>query len=61
MGADFNLCDAHLAYSGFHRFREKLAKEICIDLNLMDGFGGNIRLETINDDIKLLLNHSDCD
>jgi len=38
MGLDFNHADAHWAYSGFNRFRGKLAEEIGICLPLMDGF-----------------------
>lgn len=38
MGLDFNHSDAHWAYSGFNRFRTKLAEEIGICLPLMEGF-----------------------
>lgn len=38
MGLDFNNSKAHWAYSGFNRFREKLANEIGICLPLMEGF-----------------------
>lgn len=61
MGLDFSHCDAHWSYSGFHRFRCKLAKEIGIDLDSMKGFGGKISWDKIKDPIKPLLNHSDCD
>lgn len=38
MGLDFNHSEAHWAYSGFNRFRERLAEEIGICLPLMEGF-----------------------
>lgn len=28
MGIDFSHCDAHWAYSGFHRFRTRLATQV---------------------------------
>ena len=68
MGIDFNLCDAHWSYSGFHFFRRRLANEIGINLDEMQGFsfiGDDIverkSWENITDPIKLLLDHSDCD
>ena len=62
MGLDFSRGDARWAYSGFNRFREKLGNEIGIDLRKMLGFGPPyISWDGINDDIVLLLNHSDCD
>lgn len=62
MGLDFNHSDAHWSYSGFNEFREELCKSIGIDWNNMDGIGGkNISWATVNDAIKPLLNHSDCD
>ena len=63
MGIDFSHCDAYWAYSGFHRFRVRLAKEVGIDLNEMRGFGG-AQLKWANpkdDPIIHLLDHSDCD
>lgn len=38
MGVGFSHCDAQWAYSGFHHFRKRLAKEIGIDLEEMQGF-----------------------
>ena len=38
MGLGFNKSEAHWAYSGFNRFRERLANEIGICLPLMEGF-----------------------
>ena len=61
MGIDFSHCDAHWAYSGFNRFRARLAKQIGINLDSMIGFGGNHSWESVSDPIKPFLNHSDCD
>lgn len=66
MGIDFSHCEAHWAYSGFMRFRIRLAKEIGIDLMKMDGFGeapdyGGLPWDKVIDPIVPLLNHSDCD
>ena len=38
MGLDFNNSKAHWSYSGFNRFREKLASEIGVFLPFMEGF-----------------------
>ncbi len=71
MGIDFSHCEAHWAYSGFHRARCKLAAVIGIDLNYMEGFqsafGAPTDVEPIKwdslkkDPIHKLLHHSDCD
>ncbi len=61
MGLDFNYGTSHWSYGGFGRFRIRLAEEIGIDLNSMVGFGGDVPWTTVKDDIKPLLNHSDCD
>lgn len=98
MGLDFNNCDAHWAYSGFMRFREKLSEEIGVVLHCMEGFAVSMRLsgfkayeyvkvfgvvegkevglpeysqyvgyqkviswDKVKDDIKLLINHCDCE
>lgn len=61
MGLDFSHCDAHWSYSGFNRFRERLAESININLSNMYGFGGTDSWYGLNDDIVPLLNHSDCD
>lgn len=61
MGLDFSHGDAHWAYSGFNRFRTRLAEAIGIKLMDMQGFGGTIPWETVTDAIVPLLNHSDCD
>lgn len=67
MGVDFSHCDASWAYSGFNRFRARLANQIGIVLDDMDGFNRNspdysgVSWNTVKDPIKGLLNHSDCD
>ena len=57
MGIDFSHCDAHWAYGGFMRFRIRLASEIGMDLDSMEGFkkdGGGKSWSKVKD-------HSDCD
>lgn len=62
MGIDFNYGNAQWSYGGFSRFREKLAKEIKLNLNEMKGFGGDKDWPSVNEEpIVHLLNHSDCD
>ena len=65
MGLDFVGSDAHWSYSGFMKFRRRLASEIGINLDEMQGFievyENGISRSTIDDDIVPLLNHSDCD
>jgi hypothetical protein len=66
MGLDFSHTNAQWSYSGFMRFRERLAEEIGIDLNKMEGFNKEndykgLSWEKIVDPIKYLLDHSDCE
>lgn len=61
MGLDFDGSDAHWSYSGFHYFRKCLAADIGIKLEEMQGFGGSKSWDEVNDPIKILLYHSDCD
>lgn len=61
MGLDFNGSECHWSYSGFNSFRAKLAKSIAVNLEMMNGFGGPVNWEGVDDGIKHLLNHSDCD
>ncbi len=62
MGLDFSHGNAHWTYSGFNRFRKRLAAAIGFDLDEMDGFKLNGRSwNDMKDAIKPLLNHSDCD
>jgi hypothetical protein len=60
MGVNFSFCDSNWSYGGFHEAREKLAKEIGIDLNAMEGFTEKnavpVSWNTVNSDIKILLN-----
>lgn len=61
MGLGFKGISASWSYSGFNLFRNRLAKEIGINLVNMEGFGGQTSWKMIKDDIKPFLNHSDCD
>jgi hypothetical protein len=74
MGLDFRQSTARWSYGGFNNFRSRLAAEIGIDLDSMQGFGGlgesstidptppgRIPWSTVDDDLVPLLNHSDCD
>ena len=62
MGLDFSNADASWSYSGFGRFRTKLAEEIGVDLHAMSGYTENgLSWDKVDDPIKLLLDHSDCD
>lgn len=51
----------HWTYSGFMRFREKLAEQIGINLKDMKGFGGEKSWDEVESLLDLLLNHSDCE
>ena len=62
MGLDFNHSQASWSYSGFNRFRHDLATLVGIDLDGMDGFGGNKLWTSLPPDpIHILLDHSDCE
>ena len=61
MGLRFKGGDARWSYSGFDRFRTKLASQIGITLDKMQGFDGNMPWDKVKDNIVLLLHHSDCD
>jgi hypothetical protein len=72
MGLDFSHGDAHWAYGGFQRFRERLAEHEGFDLNEMHGFCAPWRghdpeahpdrpWSAVTTPLKPLLNHSDCD
>lgn len=64
MGVNFSHCKAHWSYSGFNRFRGKLASHFGIAwpenifeaAKIMDK-----KWEAINHPVMTLLNHSDCD
>ncbi|MBN1515697.1 hypothetical protein JXA32_03915 [Candidatus Sumerlaeota bacterium] len=64
MGIDFSHAGAHWTYSFFHLFRVRLAAEIGVDLNQMEGFVRNnerpaCSWELVDDPIKPLLRCSD--
>lgn len=73
MGLGFSHGNAGWPYSGFNRFRTRLAAVIGIQLNRMEGFGPRsyelgrfpdtkeTSWSTVDDPIVALLNHSDCD
>jgi hypothetical protein len=73
MGLDFSHCDAHWAYSGFMRFRKRVAARIGIGLMKMDGFQGMLPSKEYEcfgamawefapyPEIHSFLYHSDCD
>jgi hypothetical protein len=60
VGIDISPGGAHWSYSGFHRFRERIASYAGLFLNDMNGFGGGKEWPG-TDPIEILLNHSDCD
>lgn len=49
------------SYSGFFDFRRRLARQIGVNLDDMDGYGGEKSWEYVVDPIKTLLDHSDCE
>lgn len=71
MGIGFSHCGASWSYSGFGHFRRRLAREIGIALEAMEGFEEacpfcgqpmkGLPWGRFSDDIKPLLVHSDCD
>ena len=64
MGIQFSHCKASWSYSGFMRFRERLAESIGMQLRKMPGFRDNqeeFAWEDYDDPIIPFLNHSDCD
>lgn len=62
MGLDFSHCEASWAYSGFARFRARLAAQVgLLNYNAISSTD-DPRFEKIKDDAILpLLAHSDCD
>jgi hypothetical protein len=67
VGIDISPGGAHGSYSGFHRFRQRVAKQAGIVLDEMEGFGNRdegtpgTKKWQEGDPIVHLLNHSDCD
>ena len=50
------------SYNTFHHFREWLASQIGVDLNIMDGFtygGPSIKWKEVNSPLVVLLSHED--
>lgn len=60
MGLDLNT-GWGMSYGSFHLFRTMIAEAAGINLDQMAGFGGSIQWKTIKDNIKWLLDHSDCE
>lgn len=64
-GYDKSWVGPHWDYSGFHRFRQRLAEEIGVPLLQMEGFRSDgqegLPWSAVNDPLRPLLNHSDCD
>lgn len=53
---------AHWSYSGFMRFRERLAKKLGFNLREMKGFDlGDKSWAEVKSPLKYFLNHSDCE
>ena len=61
MGVDFSHGVGSRSYSGFQLFREEIAAEIGINLDEMEGFGGDWLWDGVEDSVRPLLDHSDCD
>lgn len=65
MGVRISPGDAAWAYGGFNRFRTRLAAHEGLNLDEMEGFGGDKPWETSSGQhvtpLTPLLNHSDCD
>jgi hypothetical protein len=59
MGLGFSHCDAHWSYTGFHRFRCRVAEATGIKLYEMNGFTGDKSWAEIESPLVALLNHSD--
>lgn len=70
MGLDFSHGGAHWAYSGFMRFRKRLAAVYGVELSKMEGFQMDWEPKISNPipwtkttcgELTALINHSDCD
>lgn len=62
MGLDTSHHAFHGPYSEFGRWRKALASVINLDLDAMQGFGGQVPWASVPlDPLHILLNHSDCD
>lgn len=61
MGLDFSHGNAHWAYSGFMRFRDRLAEALGYTKSLRDMYDDDTYTCMENEPIYPLINHSDCD
>ena len=62
MGIDFSHCEAHWAYSGFARIRQRLAEQVGLpDYSEIENTADPRFEKIIGDAILPLLAHSDCD
>lgn len=61
MGLDTTHNAWHGPYSSFSLFRRYMAKTIGMDLDKMEGYGGDISFSQFDDDLCILLDHSDCE
>lgn len=61
MGIDFSHGDAHWAYSGFMRFRNKLAEALGYVVPLSTMYDDGSYTCMVNEPIWPLINHSDCE
>ena len=61
MGVDLSFCDFKFTYRNFACFRRKLALEICVELDEMEGFGGDISWDEVHDPLVPFLSACDCD
>lgn len=61
MGIDFSHGEAHWAYSGFMRFRSRLAEDLGYAVPLSEMYDDGSYVCMKNEDIYPLINHSDCD
>lgn len=60
MGLNFSQGNAAWSYKGFHEFRKRLAREIGMNLDQMDGFDTpGMPWRNVIDPIAPLLNHAD--
>lgn len=62
MGIDFSHCNASWSYSGFHRFRCRLAEVVHLTLEDYNGYGEKKDWPTSEEEpLVSLFNHSDCE
>ncbi len=61
MGIDFSHCNAHWAYSGFMRFRGRLALDLGYETPLREMYGDGSYTVMKDEPIWPLIDHSDCE